>query len=193
MSITAERWQEAQTAEAAYWRGADRAEEMRHWHWYAGLLRLTPGCLAGLSVTEIACGPHGLTRGPWRIGTAYAVDPLRFAEVDEAGYQAAGVQRVVSAAEDYAGPVTDEVWGANVLQHVRDPLAVLGAVQRTARSRVRWFDWIETPVTTVHPHSLAADWLDRCFDGWRCVWRVDGMAEAAWAPQRFAARIWERA
>lgn len=191
--IPLHRWQEAQAAEAAYWHHADRAEEGRRAAWYAGMLQLVPGCASHRRVLEVASGPQGLLLNPaWNVAHGIALDPLTFDRRDEAAYIEADIERVQQPAEEYAAPAVDEVWGANVLQHVMDPAAVLAMAQTAAMRCVRWFDWVNTPVTTVHPHSIRADWLDQQFRDWRCVWRVDGQAVGAWGAQAFAARVWER-
>ena len=47
----------------------------------------------------------------------------------------------------------DEAWIYNVLQHTEDPEQVIANARNVARL-IRIFEWIETPVTPGHPHTL---------------------------------------
>jgi hypothetical protein len=163
IAITEDRWAIAQKLEHEFWTGADRTALARELdEWYAGLLDLNAETVAGLSVLDIGGGPMpiaALLQLP--VGELTVVDPLPF-PVDGSDIYC----RVQMAAEDYNGPLCDEVWGYNVLQHVMDPAAVLETAKRHARSVIRWFDWTDTPLADHHPHSLKADWLIEQFDGW---------------------------
>jgi hypothetical protein len=190
-AVSLARWQEAQAAERAWWSPTPaRAAQIAAGHaWLRELLAILPVALDGVSVTDLGGGAVPIVGHPdLPLVRRIVVDPLVVP-----GWPAPTVplERVVAAAEDYHGDVTDEVWGYNVLQHVRDPGAVLSTARTHAAERVRWFEYVGTPIHTIHPHTITARWLldDFAAAGWtkiRCAYGIeDGHA--------WVAGIWERA
>jgi hypothetical protein len=143
-AISEARWQEAQRCEAAWWakfrasRGPDNlaADIAAGHHFTAGVLDIRPETIAGRHILDIAGGPHPLAVG-WGVARHNILDPGDYPDIF-------GVRRIRAMAEDYDGSF-DEVWGYNVLQHVRDPSAVMATARRCALSTIRWFDVVETP------------------------------------------------
>jgi hypothetical protein len=161
-AISVDKWAEAQAGELEFWRSADRRALAEYLDTlYIGALGITPESVKGLSVLDLGGGPLPMA---WLmglpIGELTVVDPL---PIDTT----APFLRVMAPAEDYVGPQCDEVWGYNVLQHVRDPAAVIETAKAHATQRVRWSDWVDSPIASHHPHSISADWLVSQFDGWR--------------------------
>jgi hypothetical protein len=154
----------AQQCERDWWTAANRRDDAeKSAPWYAE--RLGIGETAKLDILDLGGGPFPigvLLDLPCRSYTV--VDPL--ATLPMMPPTRLNILRETVAAEDYEGPMVDEAWGYNVLQHVIDPAAVLETAKRHARV-VRWFDWVETTVYPVHPHSITADWLVAQFDGWQ--------------------------
>lgn len=178
MSDTAARWMEAQAIEWAWWqRTPAREAEIRQGHaWLRGLLDLSPATVAGASVTDLGGGAWPIVGdADLPLGRRIVVDPLVVP-----GWPAQDVTRVVSAAEDYSGPCTEEVWGYNVLQHVRDPEAVIRVALAHAERTIRWFEYVGTPIEAHHPHSIDAHWLRGAFEGFRVVRDVAGVDGHAW-------------
>lgn len=186
MGVSAPTWARAQQLEAAWWQRADTARACDLGHaWYAGMLGITPAEVNGRRVLDLGGGPRALGRA-LALARYVVVDPL-----------AQGPEAVRSPAEDYVPDGQfDEVWIYNVLQHVIDPIRVLGVAMLAGAqrpvARIRLFEWLETPVTDIHPHSFAADFFDAAFRGWRSAWRVEGVATGEGWRQRFLAAVWER-
>jgi len=162
--IPVERWAEAQKGELDFWQSEDRSALARYLDGiYMAALGINLDSVAGLSVLDLGGGPMPMA---WLMGLPVAeltvVDPL---PIDST----APFLRIHSAAEDYTGPQCDEVWGYNVLQHVRDPALVIATAKVHARQRVRWFDWTDSKIEAHHPHSISATWLIHQFTepGWR--------------------------
>jgi hypothetical protein len=199
-AISEARWQEAQRYEAAWWaefsasRGPDNlaADIAAGHHFTAGLLDIRKATVAGATVIDIAGGPHPL-------GVQFQL--AHYVVVDPGDYPDDGIIRIRVCAEDYADTSddddevgVDEVWGYNVLQHVRDPAAVMATARRCALRTIRWFDVVETPIYPVHPHSIKADWLraELSRDGFRIVQDIDGSRFIDGHRQKWVALIAER-
>jgi hypothetical protein len=194
-AITHARWQEAQRYEAAWWANEARNPEQlargiaESHHFLAGLLDIRRETVCGATVLDIAGGPHPLGVGLEALGLGrYSIiDPAAYVEVD-------GVHRIRVCAEDYVGDGATEVWGYNVLQHVRDPEKVMAVARAKAQRAIRWFDVVETAVYPVHPHSIRADWLRQQLssDGFRITRDIDGSRLIEGARQKWVAVIAER-
>jgi hypothetical protein len=170
-----------------------REEIMRHW--YAGMLRIPHTVQTDASVTDIGCGPNSLLLTYPTTGQMIAVDPLRFTDADEDAYARAHIARHIGAAERYDGPLTDEVWLYNCLQHVIDWERVLTVACQTAQNVVRIFEWIDVATDALHLHRLAEPDLRRVLhhNGFREQHMVRGeTANDIYAPTRFYAALWER-
>lgn len=200
-AVSIPRWQQAQEAERRWWTGeenqrqrlADRVEDAP---WYAGVLNInTDGC-EGVSVLDIGGGPMPL-------GVALGMMIKRLDVLDPCDYSALGhleketgfVQnRFVEPAEYFRveDGAYDEAWGYNVLQHVIDPEAVIATAKKAAHT-VRWLDWVNTPIHTIHPHSITASWLRAQFGlGWRITFDTEGTITRPEWSHRFIAIVAER-
>lgn len=195
--LDAAHWQEAQSAERAYWyaptatqQQARRAEEAARAQWIAGLLGIAPETVAGRTVLDIGGGPQPIVAWP-SLGLArrLLVDPMPLEAADLASL--AHVERVAMPAEDFVGPELDECWGYNVLQHVQCPALVLATAKRQARV-VRWFEWVNQPTSVVHPHVVTPATFAP-LAGWRRVMWHEGTRDEGrgWA-QQYVAGVWER-
>jgi hypothetical protein len=191
-AITEARWQEAQRVERVWWeRTATEGMIDAGHHWLCGLLDIRDATVAGLSVTDLGCGPSPIVRrSDLSLSRRVCVDPLAamFSASDEA-------ELATCCAEDYRGEPTDEVWGYNVLQHVRDPLAVLAVARRTATRRIRWFEYLDTPEEVHHPHVVTLEMLGAALGmgGWYITRKTTGVHQPReHGPIAFAALVAER-
>lgn len=58
----------------------------------------------------------------------------------------------------------DEAWIYNVLQHTEDPKKIIENAKKLAKT-IRIFEWIETPITDGHIHTLHAGELNEWLGG----------------------------
>lgn len=163
----ATRWQDAQIYERAYHCDPDgiaarRATSRMHRRWYAAMLDIPAKCDAGFFpdltprvVAEFGSGPLGMIlETPLAAPGSLAIDPLTFLPEDEARYEKAGMQRLVTPGEWVPEEVAfEEAWICNCLQHTMDPDAVIRAALR-ATSAVRVFEWVNVPPDRLHLHTL---------------------------------------
>jgi hypothetical protein len=189
--IDAARWQEAQAGELEFWNGADRTELARYLdRIYMAELGITMDAVRGLSVLDLGGGPMPMAQlFDLPLAALTVVDPLPVATAGAA--PPFSLVRFIKPAEDYEGMACDEVWGYNVLQHVRDPAAVLETAKAHAVHRIRWFDWVDSKIEFHHPHSISADWLVSQFDGWRLSTLKRGSVRVP-KVQHFVALVAER-
>ncbi len=122
--------------------------------------------LANRSVLDIGGGPVSLLLKCANGARRSVVDPCPYPEWVAARYEAAGIDYIVESGEDFSlDDSFDEAWIYNVLQHVRDPEALIHNARAHAK-KIRLFEWIEIPAHEGHPHRLRAKDLD-CWLGRR--------------------------
>lgn len=193
-AITEARWQIAQQHEAAFWaREAQNPDKLARdvaegHHFTAGVLDIRHETVFAATVLDIAGGPHPLGPKPgWYLSEYTVIDPGHYQ------YEY-GIDHVPLCAEDYTGLGASEVWGYNVLQHVRDPAAVMATARRCALRTIRWFDVVDSAIYPVHPHSISAEWLrvHMSRDGFRITRDIDGSRLVEGARQKFVALVAER-
>ncbi|HEV8167704.1 MAG TPA: methyltransferase domain-containing protein, partial [Pyrinomonadaceae bacterium] len=123
------------------------------------------------------CGPVSMLLRATH-GGGVGVDPQSMSEETKAKYAAANVALQCAKAEDFEpGRRFDEGWIYNCLQHVDDPNKVMAMMLRAVDS-VRIFEWIDTPPSEGHPHTLTSEHFDRWLSGdnWLCLlWNVGEM------------------
>lgn len=119
--------------------------------------------LDGKSVLDLGGGPASLllkTHNPGRL--LAVVDPCPYPDWVEQRYAAKGIALHREEAETFRRKRKyDEAWIYNVLQHVRDPEAVITTASKMAR-RLRIFEWIDVPTDDLHAHRLTREALE----GW---------------------------
>lgn len=121
--------------------------------------------LAGKSVLDLGGGPASMLLKTKGGGRMTVVDPCEYPRWVAERYATHAIEYRVTPAEDFHAPAWyDECWIYNVLQHVRDPLGVIDTARRHART-LRIFDWVETPASEGHPHTLHAAELDEWLGG----------------------------
>ena len=169
-AITHERWEQAQKAEREQ-HAMDVIEGAIHYgrayknyFKYLGL----GNNLHGLNVIEV--GPAGFpalaTCVNW--GTAIIVEPM-VSEIllntcKEYGFELCDIPFESIEFKEQSG--ITEVWLLNVMQHVIDPEAFIQKAKQVA-DRIRFFEPIDQPVTSYHPHTYSLKDYQRWFGG--CV------------------------
>ena len=129
--------------------------------------------MQGRSVLDIGGGPVSMLLKCANLGGAVVVDPCSYPDWVTARYEAAGIELVAGNGEDFRDErVFDEALLYNCAQHVIDPELIIATAKRQALT-LRIFEWIETPSSLGHPHTLHADDLNRWIGGTGTVGMVD--------------------
>jgi hypothetical protein len=126
--------------------------------------------LVGLNVLDLGGGPASMLLKTVDPGRLTVVDPCPYPPWVAARYTEAGIEYFQEPAETFVSTPTrgrnnvelydyDEVWIYNVLQHVEDPAACIATARRHAPT-LRIFDWVNTPPSLGHPHTLTKASLD---------------------------------
>lgn len=160
-------WEAAQVEEVEFWSDYSNhwfevvkqqmyAEKMKVRFWEEGYN------VGGHSILDVGGGPCSMLLHCFNAKRLKVIDPQELPAWAIARYEAAGIEYERIRAEDMVEEGWTDVWMYNVLQHVVDPKVVVQKA-RKAGGKVRFFDWIDTPVSTLHPHSLSADVLRKWF------------------------------
>jgi hypothetical protein len=116
--------------------------------------------LEGKSVLDIGGGPTSMLLKTINGTMLTVVDPCPYPPWINARYSAVGISYFQEPGETFnAGHLFDECWIYNVLQHVEDPEKCIGTAIRHAQT-LRIFEWVNTPPTLGHPHTLTKENLD---------------------------------
>jgi 2-polyprenyl-3-methyl-5-hydroxy-6-metoxy-1,4-benzoquinol methylase len=191
--IASSDWNEVQKHEAAYWgnclgmvaSGEFCKGEMygREMGLFAEYGRNSAGedlqgelDMQGKSVLDVGGGPVSMTLRCIGSGPLVVVDPCNWPPSVARRYRNYGITFIQAPAEELRETrlpfeTYDEVWIYNVLQHVKDPAAVVDrALARVAKDGVlRIFEWVYIPADACHPHVLNPADLLNWFAGWRIV------------------------
>ncbi len=171
---TKQLWEEAQIWEKNWHNNCVNSyqEETKQLE-YAKRMGLVVECINGKypvinfhnkTVIDIGGGPYSLLlKGINLEGTV--VDPLDMPQWCKDRYKIAGINLIQKKAEDF---ITDEVFDEcvayNLLQHTDNPAKIVSNMLSYSRL-VRVFDWINTPVSDGHIHTLKETELNEWFGG----------------------------
>jgi len=133
--------------------------------------------LDGKSILDLGGGPVSLLLktdgGAKGRGALAVVDPARYPKWVGARYRAHGISLYEHEAETWrAERRYDEAWIYNVLQHVRDPEAVIETAAAQA-DRLRIFEWVNVPTDELHGHRLTKETLEEWIGAKGVVARFD--------------------
>jgi hypothetical protein len=120
--------------------------------------------MQGRSVVDVGGGPVSILLKCVNLAWGEVADPCRYPQWVYDRYEARGIIMVNLPGEELPPYGADEVWIYNVLQHTRDPELVVG-IARAAGRTLRIFDWLETPPSPGHPHTLTAHDLNNWTGG----------------------------
>lgn len=171
-------WNDDQKWEAKWW--ADCANTFNEEYkqlLYARLMGLAPFAELGRdpvydlghkSVLDIGGGPVSMLLKCKNRGKVTVLDPCPYPDWVKLRYATADIEYLVAPAEDIGTRLKlqpyDEVWIYNVLQHTIDPQLII-ANARMVGHKIRIFEWIDTPTTIGHPHTLTKNDLDTWLHG----------------------------
>lgn len=117
-----------------------------------------------MRIIDIGGGPASMLLKS-KAARRVVIDPCRFPNWVSQRYSECGIEFWNLKAEDRMPQKEfDLTLIYNVLQHVDDPTIVLEQAKATARE-IRIFDWLETPISDGHIHSLKAEQLDQILSG----------------------------
>lgn len=120
--------------------------------------------LQGKSVLDIGGGPASMLLKSVNRGRCAIVDPCPYPTWTRRRYALAGITVFEQSAESFLSRQSfDEVWIYNVLQHVEDPYRVIACAKQHG-NLLRIFDWVDTPPSLGHPHTLTKSLLDEWLD-----------------------------
>lgn len=121
--------------------------------------------LHGKSVVDIGGGPVSLLLKCGHRGMTAVVDPCPYPEWVYQRYTEAGITVYRMPAEEFnPSGRYDEGWSYNCLQHVEDPERIVRRMREYC-DVIRLFEWIDTPPTLGHPHTLTAANLEMWLGG----------------------------
>jgi hypothetical protein len=123
--------------------------------------------LQNKSVIDIGGGPTSMLLKCINV-KGVVIDPCLYPGWIEERYRLAGIIYVDAKGEDLVDPPTgaivDEIWIYNVLQHTDDPAKIIQNARKISKV-IRIFEWINTPVTNGHIHTLTKEKLDAWLGG----------------------------
>lgn len=119
------------------------------------------------SIVDVGGGPVSPLLKVARLRSGAVVDPGRYPRWTADRYAHCGIAVFREPAEEWLHKTEsryDEAWCMNVLQHVVDPKRIIEGMRRVANT-IRIFEWLETPPSPGHPHTLHANELDEWLEG----------------------------
>ena len=155
-AISQERWAEAQVAElaTATYDLDNSRRAYQHIFDYLGIDFHHEGKI----IAEVGCGPYPAVMF-CKISSAIVFEPL-FSQPEESRVNILWNQCAFEDFEYAFG--ADECWLFNVLQHVRDPDAVIAKAKEVAET-VRFFEPVDYPTCVYHPHTFSQADFERWF------------------------------
>ena len=122
--------------------------------------------LDNLSVVDVGGGPCSLLLKSLGGQSLTVLDPCKYPDWVVSRYKAKGIEFVNKMGEDSDAitQVMDECWCYNVLQHTNEP-SVIAQNMRKWGKLIRVFEWINTPISHGHIHTLTSDKLNEWFGG----------------------------
>lgn len=116
--------------------------------------------IEGKSILDIGGGAYSLLLKASNFSRAIVAEPIDHPEWVMKRYEAANIKFWNIPGEEIAFPPEadpldkyDEVWMYNVLQHTKDPEKIIQNIKKMGKL-LRIFEWVDTPVTSGHLHTL---------------------------------------
>lgn len=172
-------WNDDQEYERAWWSDGNNYAESTKQLTYLHRMRLvnTPTNgkwpvydMNGASVIDIGGGPESVLLRMVNASRRVVADPCHYADWVYARYEHCGIESLRTPGEDLdmmpgPRPLFDLAIGMNVLQHVASEAAAERIVRnaRHLAREVRWFDWIDMPLSPGHSVSPTQELLESWF------------------------------
>lgn len=127
----------------------------------------------GASVIDIGGGACSILLKCVNFKDAFVVDPLDMPEWVKQRYNAAGITFINAKGEDFISDKEyDETWIYNVLQHTENPQEVILKAKKNSKI-IRIFEWIDTPISDGHIHTLTEKKLNNWLNGYGKVENIN--------------------
>lgn len=163
--ITEERWHEAQVDEQAMHDRVGMEEGLAMWgkdyKIYFSRLGMT-WHQGGKTIIEVGCAGFPALHFCSGYAKGYLVEPMPSANLKAITGMHDRLEIVPLKFEDVEIKGADEVWLFNVLQHVKDPNLFLKKARELAPV-VRFFEPVNWPTCSFHPHTFTYDYYRRQF------------------------------
>lgn len=114
----------------------------------------------GKTILDVGGGPNSLLL-KMENGKGIVVDPCDYPKWVADRYWMVNIECFRCGAEDLADRIyasANEAWCYNVLQHVKDPEAIIKKMKLAGKIRI--FEWIESETNGMHPHSFTQAQLE---------------------------------
>lgn len=162
--IELDRWKQANVVEANHWHNImaskDLAEKEEGYYRHADVMFLKTDNPTSISVVDIGGGPLSLTKHH-SLARCLVIDPIDITQEYKDDYAKHNTKFIQDLAENfldgYSGPVFDEVWMYNCLQHTVDPSFIMENLWRVGKV-LRISEPTNTPINTAHPHTFTPEW-----------------------------------
>lgn len=156
--ITQERWEEAQIGEKKFHDVLNNQESYLNYKEsyknYFKYLNINPD-LKGKSIIEIGPAKFAGLLYCENYSKSYIVEPTPYDDIDTY-YEGKNIEFVRELYEDCDSPKVDEVWLFNLMQHVKNPDALIEKAKNHANV-IRFFEPIDLPTNLEHPFTFSAD------------------------------------
>lgn len=121
--------------------------------------------LENKNILDIGGGPTSLLLKCDNRGYTQVVDPCKYPKWVAERYKLGKIVYLQQRGEDISlDDQWDEVWIYNVLQHTENPELIIQNARQVA-PLIRFFEWIDVPVSPGHPQELKEDNLNKWLDG----------------------------
>lgn len=164
-AITEERWHEAQVDEQAMHDRVSMEEGLAMWgkdyKIYFSRLGMT-WHQGGKTIIEVGCAGFPALHFCSGYEKGYLVEPMPSENLLSIAGMHDRLEVVKQKFEDVEIKGADEIWLFNVLQHVKDPNLFLKKARELAPV-VRFFEPVNWPTCSFHPHTFTYDYYERQF------------------------------
>lgn len=116
----------------------------------------------GLKILDVGGGPVSLLLKAPKDCARHVIDPCPYPDWVEERYEECDISYLQIPGEElldeYEPSMFNEAWVYNVLQHVHEPELILKNIHAILEPKgtFRFFDWVDAPTNSAHPHSLDA-------------------------------------
>lgn len=176
-SITQQRWEQAQVGEKKFHEQEAMEKSYEHYkntfHYYFKYLGINSSDLEGKKIIEIGPARCAGLLYCENFGESYIIEPTVYDGVQKY-YDDKGIGIIRELFEDCDPPQVDEIWMFNLMQHVKDPDALIEKAKKYSKV-IRFFEPIDLGTNLEHPFTFSeADYRNYFGD---CVTQYKSIGE----------------